>query len=348
MGSPISPVLADLFMEEFEQTAIVTAEHRPRVWLRYVDDTFVIWQHGPTNLQLFLNHLNGLHSNINFTMEQERNGSISFLDVSVTRKPDGTLTRSIYRKPTHTDRYLHRNSFHHPKIKASVNRTLVRRAYSICDVEHLDQELHHITTALRRNGYNKKQVKTQDPRPTPDQRVSYTQGLPIRATSSVTLPYLGSTSHQIQRILQKQDIRVFHTTPLKIHNLLHSHKDRLEPECRPGVYRIPCQCGKVYIGETGRDLPTRLKEHRAHGRRGDYDKSAIVKHSHTTDHKIYWDQAQLIANINHWFPRRIREAIEIYKHDTVPQDIGVNISDIWRPILVPQSNGSPIPQDNPS
>ena len=84
-------------------------------------------------------------------METERNGSISFLDVTVTRKQDGTLTRSIYRKPTHTDRYLHGNSFHHPKIKVSVNRTLVCRAYSICDVEHLDQELHHITTAQQHN-----------------------------------------------------------------------------------------------------------------------------------------------------------------------------------------------------
>ena len=37
---------------------------------------------------------------------------------------------------------------------------------------------------------------------------------------------------------------------------------------------------KVYIGETKRNLPTRLKEHRAHGRRGDFEKSAIVKHSH--------------------------------------------------------------------
>ena len=71
MGSPISPVLADMFMEAFEQTAIATADFQPRVWLRYVDDTFVIWQHGHDKLQLFLEHLNGLHSRIQFTMDQD-------------------------------------------------------------------------------------------------------------------------------------------------------------------------------------------------------------------------------------------------------------------------------------
>ena len=57
MGSPISPVLADMFMEEFEQLAITTSDHKPKIWLRYVDDTFVIWQHGLDNLRLFLDHL---------------------------------------------------------------------------------------------------------------------------------------------------------------------------------------------------------------------------------------------------------------------------------------------------
>ena len=103
---------------------------------------------------------------------------------------------------------------------------------------------------------------------------------------------------------------------------------------------IPCERGKVYIGETKRNLPTRLKEHRAHGRRGDFEKSAIVKHSHIKDHQIAWQAAQLITPIDAWHPRRIREAIEIVKHDTVPQDIGFFISDIWRPIL--QTEGSSI------
>ena len=91
----------------------------------------------------------------------------------------------------------------------------------------------------------------------------------------------------------------------------------IKPDPSNRVYWIPCECGKFYIGETGRNLPTRLKEHPAHRRRGDFEKSAIVKHSHIKDHQIDWQAAQFITPINTWHPIRIRKAIEIFKHDTV-------------------------------
>ena len=60
-GAPMSsPVLADLYMESFETTAIETAVQPPSLWLRYVDDTFVIWPHGRDFLDDFLSHLNSL------------------------------------------------------------------------------------------------------------------------------------------------------------------------------------------------------------------------------------------------------------------------------------------------
>ena len=104
MGSPLSPVVANIFIEDFESTAIVTSDYQPRIWYRYVDDTFVVWEHGRQQLDEFLEHINGLHERILFTMEVEENNKISFLDVSVERK-DFSIATSVYRKPTHTDRY---------------------------------------------------------------------------------------------------------------------------------------------------------------------------------------------------------------------------------------------------
>ena len=77
-------------------------------------------------------------------------------------------------------------------------------------------------------------------------------------------------------------------------------------------------------------------------------KSAIVNHAHTSNHQIHWDNADLIAPVKNWFPRRIREAIEIYRHDTVHQDIGFKLSDSWGPLIktkqTPRAVGSSLPE----
>jgi hypothetical protein len=71
MGSPLSPVIANFFMEDFEKKATEQVTHKPLCWFRYVDDTFVIWPHGQEKLIKFLNHLNRLHNKTQFTMEIE-------------------------------------------------------------------------------------------------------------------------------------------------------------------------------------------------------------------------------------------------------------------------------------
>ena len=208
MGSPLSPVLVELFMEEFELDTIENADLRPNLWLRYVDDTFVVWPHGKTALQEFLLHLNSQHPLIKFTMEQEKNNTISFLDVQVTRKADGTLAHTVHRKPTHTDRYLHSSSFHHPRFKSAVLNTLVRRAFSTCDQHSLKQELHHIKTSLQLNGYKHFNFNQPKPSLSPEERPQF--------KSTITLPYIGHASHKLQRIFSQAQIKIFHTAPNKI------------------------------------------------------------------------------------------------------------------------------------
>ena len=103
MGSPLSPVLSDMFMEEFETSSLRTADLQPSLWLRYVGDTFVVWPRGRDELQNFIQHLK-------FTMEVEEDGKISFLDVGISRNPESSLHHNVYRKPTHADRYRNQRS----------------------------------------------------------------------------------------------------------------------------------------------------------------------------------------------------------------------------------------------
>ena len=115
MGSPLSPVMANLFMEEFEKKALAAATLKHGFWFRYVDDTLSSWSHGLDNLQKFLDHITSLHPSIKITFEvQKDDKTIKFLDFLFTIHDDGSLGHKVCRKPTHTDRYLHYNSFHHP------------------------------------------------------------------------------------------------------------------------------------------------------------------------------------------------------------------------------------------
>ena len=116
MGSPISPIVANLFMEDLEVQAIMTSPSPPVLWKRYVDDTSTIIH--KQDKDAFLEHLNNIHPNIKFTSEETRpDGAIPFLDILITPKDDGSLQTSVYRKPTHTDLYLQWDSPPHHPIK---------------------------------------------------------------------------------------------------------------------------------------------------------------------------------------------------------------------------------------
>jgi len=113
MESPISPVIANIFMEHFEKVVLQKTPKKPEIWFHYVD-TFVIWRHGRVELRKFLIFLNNQHPNIRFIMEKKTKNSPSWMFLSLKKL---TIGHQVYRKPT--DRYLHAESHHHNKHKNS-------------------------------------------------------------------------------------------------------------------------------------------------------------------------------------------------------------------------------------
>ena len=119
--------------------ALSTAPHPPKFWGRYVDDTFVI--HKEANKQGFLQHINSVDPAIRFTVEDNKvDGSIPFLDTIVKPEADGSLSITVYRKPTHTDQYLQWDSHNHLSAKFSVIQTLSHRASTMCSNPELLQK----------------------------------------------------------------------------------------------------------------------------------------------------------------------------------------------------------------
>ena len=104
-------------------------------------------------LENFFYHINHLHQNIKFTIKEESNGKLAFLD-NLLKQNNGKISVLVYRKPAHTDRYLHYRSHHQTSCKKNVVPSLFNGVYSIItNKDNLTKENARIKQLLHKNGH---------------------------------------------------------------------------------------------------------------------------------------------------------------------------------------------------
>lgn len=154
-----------------------------------------------------------------------------------------------------------------------------------------------------------------------------------RIQTRVIIPYVRGLSEDIRRICRRYNVTTVFKSGPTLRNQLTRLKGRLPVNKQSGVvYKIPCSCGKYYIGETKRRLETRLKEHKDACRNCNYEKSAIAEHAWTEHHPIKWSEATVIDNSNQQYILRIKEAlhIQLSKPDQIfNREVGLDIPGCW-------------------
>ena len=336
MGSPISPGVADLSMEIFEEEALSVCPQsiKPLVWYRYVDDTFTVLK--KDSVEDFTTFLNSRNEHIQFTRETEEENKLAFLDTCVHHLPSGHIKTTVYRKPTHTDQYLNWDSNHHLDHKRSVVRTLLNRADThITEAEDKVKEVEHVKTVLKANGYkhwalNIPNQKNKDLR----EKKKREQGTSATPQPPLGLPYIQGLSEELQRVFKKHDINIYHKPGNTLRSFLVKPKDPTPTVNKCGVvYNINCNsCDDSYIGETARSLGQRFQEHQTH------DQSAIKEHLSASGHSVSLDDVRILTSEARLDARKVKEAIEIYKRrPSLNRDQGVEIP----PILLQLVNRLP-------
>jgi hypothetical protein len=152
MGTKLAPGYAINSMGKFEAKFVYTYKKQPLLFLRFIDDIFIIWTHGRDELMEFIDHLNNCSDTIKFTHEIS-NESISFLDTLVSIDK-GKLKTDLYCKPTDSHNYLRYESSHPQRCKDSIPFSQFLRMRRICsDIADFDRHVVCTSTYFVKQGY---------------------------------------------------------------------------------------------------------------------------------------------------------------------------------------------------
>ena len=131
MGTRVAPTYANIFMADFEEKFVYSFHKQPLFWGRFIDDIFLVWEHGEDELHRFIDHLNTVHNTIKFTSEFSKK-RVSFLDVWTTKNSVGYIETDLYTKPTDSNSYLHYYSAHPGHCKRGIPLGQFLRLRRIC------------------------------------------------------------------------------------------------------------------------------------------------------------------------------------------------------------------------
>ena len=304
MGSPVSPITANLFMEDFETKALASYPNPPRFWGRYVDDTLVIGLIKFDQIDVsFTTHINSQHPAIKLGSGYNK---IPVLDVLIVRDDTGQLSFQVYRKPTHTEQYLSFSSHHPLQHKLGVIRTRSDRATTIVSKEEdKQQELARVRRSLAICGYKDwawgtvtKNKARKDHRP-PRHNVQRSKG-------NVGIPYMEGVTELLQRLFRSHGVSAFVQPQNTVRSLLVAPKDKADKLEKCGaVYQLSCKTYQaIDVGESACPLKTRLDEHSR-------PSSPVGEHSANFQHDIDWEGVKVLDKEDNWFRRGVKEAINI-------------------------------------
>uniref|UniRef100_A0A8D8TF38 Reverse transcriptase domain-containing protein n=2 Tax=Cacopsylla melanoneura TaxID=428564 RepID=A0A8D8TF38_9HEMI len=267
MGSPMSPLLAEIYVDNFEQkvfrTDVISLVLK---YYRYVDDILLLFMGDLSQVDFLMSFINSVDKKLQFKVEVGEN-SINFLDTTISIQGN-KIEWEIYRKTSYTDAIIPFNS---------VSPDAHKRAFFVFAIDRLINlepknpqiELNTIVKIATNNGYPPSMVfniMKKRQKIAMNKMLYKTKGKIENVKYYVKIPFLGQVSHNIAHYINSLGKKVAFY-PLMTTKLFLSNQKNMDPMLKSGVYEIACNCGAVYVGQSGRALITRICEHYANTNR---------------------------------------------------------------------------------
>lgn len=318
MGCPASPVIADIVMEELLKESIAKMTKmakKPKILTKYVDDMFAIIKKEVKDEMLAI--LNSFNRQLQFTMEEETNNELPYLDAKII-KENKLLKIDWYQKQTSSGRLINFYSKHPKNIIINTAINFIKRTLNISDKEYHDKNLEIIRLTLTMNDFPKKTIEDLIDRAQENKKHNVESKQPKIYKSFTYIPGF-SEKLKHSNIIDKNKYTMAFRTDNNLNKLFSKTKSKIPDDEKSNlVYEIPCGgdgtdiCQRVYVGTTGSKLKTRLANHKSDQKarnRPLEQKTALAAHCTVTNHKPIFEKTKILKEINHTNKRYLMEVL---------------------------------------
>lgn len=338
IGGSVSGILADFVITDLLDYAIYESGLNITLVKKYVDDMLIIISRD--EVENFLNIMNSVNKAIQFTLETEEHQLLPFLDLRIHRKNNNTFETSYYQKVTSKNRILNYHSAHPHSQKIGTAYGLIHRIINNTSPSFKDESIDTIHKILSSNNYPTK--LTQQLINKFQKNITTAQHLHNTTKTFRAITYTPSLSENIQNLLQKYDdkLKISFRPTTNVGRLIKLPQSKLEPPDRFGVvYKFDCNgCNGTYIGQTGRKLSQRIKEHKndVKQKHSSKNQTAAISHILNTGHTFNYDDTQILTTQQHYRKRLTLESINInlFKDTSINLRSDINsLNPSYTPIL---------------
>lgn len=329
MGSSVSPVVADLVMLDLEVEMLKMESAKDLLFYRrFKDDSFLIWKGCKGTLLEFLEDINNLDENgrLKFTVELGDSEGIAFLDAKIKIK-NQCIEFRVFSKPYSAGVLMNFKSHQDIGVKKSIIAGEVIRYHRISD--NFEEDLQDLRVKLRNNDYPDRIVE-EVIQGTSKKLKKGKKEKEKDCTKWLSICYPGrKRAKALRKISRKYGFKLAFKKNKTLANIFSKSYKYNTNNNKGIIYSITCKCGAEYIGETGKDLCHRIKQHKYAIKVIDYN-NGIAVHCQECTAGIRWEEAEILGKEGKWYHRKMKESLWIQKNKpTMNLNDGINLRGKW-------------------